>query len=406
DLPFERLVEELRPERHLSVNPLFQVVCAMQNAPVGAMDLPGLSFSALDFEIESALFDLELNVWEQEDDGLLAIFTHSADLFDPATVQRFAGYLEALLRGAVADPERPLSTLALLAGGERHQLLREWNDAGEPEPGAGAVEHFEEWARRAPDAPAVIAGGEDVSYGELNRRANRLAWRLRRLGVGPGVAVGLCLERSAAMAAGLLGIWKAGGVYVPMDPALPPARLAFLLRDSGVSLVVTDERSQHLLAPHAVQAVLASSAEIDVESGADPEPLGAPDDLAYLIYTSGTTGQPKAVAVERRHVESTLAATRRLFAFGPADRMPCVAPFSFDIFLFELLSPLLAGGVSQLMPLRPTLDVEALVDALADATLLHAVPALMRQVVETVRRRPHRPRRLRALFVGGDVVPA
>src|SRR6185295_2251726 len=195
DLPFERLVEELRPERHLSVNPLFQVVCAMQNAPVGAMDLPGLSFSALDFDIENALFDLELNVWEQEDDSLLAIFTHSADLFDPATVRRIAGYLEALLRDAVADPERPLSALALLARAERHQLLREWNDAGEPEPGAGAVERFEEWARRAPDAPAVIAGGETVSYGELNRRANRLAWSLRRLGVGPGVAVGLCLER-------------------------------------------------------------------------------------------------------------------------------------------------------------------------------------------------------------------
>ncbi len=389
DLPFERLVEELRPERHLSVNPLFQVVCAMQNAPIGTMDLPGLSFSALDFDVENALFDLELNVWEQEDDGLLAIFTHSADLFDPTTVRRIAGYLEALLRDAVADPERPLSALALLARAERHQLLREWNDAGEPQPGVSAVERFEEWARRTPEAPAVIVGGEAVSYGELNRRANRLAWRLRRLGVGPGVVVGLSAERTPALVAGLLGIWKAGGAYVPLDPALPPARREFMVQDSGVEIVVTEE-----------------DPDVTAENDADPQPLGAPDDLAYLIYTSGTTGQPKAVAVECRHVESTLAATRRLFAFGPADRMPCVAPFSFDIFLFELLSPLLAGGVSQLLPLRPTLDVEALVDALAEATLLHAVPALMRQVVDTVRRRPDRPRRLRALFAGGDVVPA
>ncbi len=404
DLPFERLVEELRPERHLALNPLFQVVCAMQNAPAGRMELPGLSFSRLDFEVATALFDLELNVWEQEDGSLLAVFTHSADLFDPATVQRFAGCLEALLRDTVADPERRLSTLALLAEPERHQLLREWNDAGEPELGLSAVERFEEWARRAPDAPAVLAGGETVSYGELNRRANRLAHHLRRLGVGPGVAVGLCLERSAALAAGLLGVWKAGGAYVPMDPALPQARLAFLLADSGVPLVVADERSAAVLP--AVRTVLVGGPGLAAESAADLEPLGGAHDLAYLIYTSGTTGQPKAVAVERRHLESTLAATRRLFAFGAGDRMPCVAPFSFDIFLFELLSPLLVGGVSQLMPLRPTLDVEALVDALSDATLLHAVPALMRQVVETVRRRPERPRRLRALFVGGDVVPA
>ncbi|HEV8580082.1 MAG TPA: amino acid adenylation domain-containing protein [Thermoanaerobaculia bacterium] len=406
DLPFERLVEELRPERHLSLNPLFQVVCAMQNAPIGRMDLPDLSFSRLEFEVTTALFDLELNVWEQEDDALLAIFTHSADLFDPPTVRRIAGYLEALLRGAMTEPERRISELPLLAYGERHQLLREWNDAGEPEPepGPGAIERFEEWVRRTPDASALAALGETISYGELNRRANRLAHHLRRLGAGPGVAVGLCVERSA-VAAGLLGIWKAGGAYVPIDPALPPARISFLLEDSGVPLVVTDERSAAALPSLGARAVLVGEPEVTAESEVDPEPWGGPDDLAYLIYTSGTTGRPKAVMVERRHLESTLAATRRLFDFAPGDRMLCVAPFSFDIFLFELLSPLLAGGVSQLMPLRPTLDVEALVDAFAGATHLHAVPALMRQVVETVGRRSDRPRRLRALFVGGDIVP-
>jgi amino acid adenylation domain-containing protein len=406
DLPFERLVEELRPERHLSLNPLFQIVCAMQNAPIGRMDLPGLSFSRLEFEVTTAQFDLELNVWEAEGDALLAIFTHSAGLFDPATVRRIAGYLEVMLREAIASPEQRISELPLLAPTESHQLLREWNDGIEPEPGPAIIERLEEWARRTPDAPALAAGGEIVSYGDLNRWANRLAHHLRRLGVGPGVAVGLCLERSAALVAGLLGIWKAGGAYVPMDPALPQARLGFLLEDSAVPLVVTEERSAAALPFQGVRAVLVDGPEAAAESDADPESLGGPENLAYLIYTSGTTGRPKAVMVERRQVESTLAATRRLFALDPGDRMPCLAPFSFDIFLFELLSPLLSGGVSQLMPLRPTLDVEALVDALSGATLLHAVPALMRQVVETVRRRPDRPRRLRALFVGGDVVPA
>src|SRR6185295_1389583 len=243
-------------------------------------------------------------------------------------------------------------------------------------------------------------------YGELNRQANRLSHYLRRLGAGPGMTIGLCADRSAAMVAGLFGIWKAGSAFLPMDPSLPPARLAFLLEDSGAQVVLTDDRSSSLLPPHGSHTILLGSAEIAAEIDTDPEPLGVPGDLAYLIYTSGTTGQPKAVMVEHRHLESTLAATRRRLGFAATDRMLSVAPFSFDIFVFELLSPLLTGGVSQLMPLRPALDVEALVDALAEATLLHAVPALMRQVVETIRRRTDRPPRLRALFVGGDVVPA
>ncbi|HEX9942196.1 MAG TPA: amino acid adenylation domain-containing protein [Thermoanaerobaculia bacterium] len=404
DLPFERLVEELRPERHLSHNPLFQVMFALQNAPMGSLDLPGISLAPLEFEVPSAQFDLELSFTEAGE-GLELAVIYGTDLFEPSTIRRLAGHLEGFLAGAAAAPGLRLSELPLLASAERHQLLRDWNDTGEPEPVPGVIARFEAQARRAPGSPAVIAGGEIVPYGELNRRANRLAHRLRRLGVGSGTAVGLCAERSAAMVAGLLGIWKAGAAYVPLDPGLPQARLAFLLEDSGVPVVAVDGRSATALPLYGGRVVLLDGEEVD-GNDADPEPLGGPDDLAYFIYTSGTTGQPKAVMVERRHLEATLAATRRLFRFGAADRMPCVAPFSFDVFLFELLSPLLAGGVSHLLPLRPALDVEALVDALEEATLLHAVPALMRQVVEAVRRRPGRPRRLRALFTGGDVVPA
>jgi amino acid adenylation domain-containing protein len=408
DLPFERLVEELRPERHLSHNPLFQVMFALQNAPAGEADFPGLSLAPLQFDLPEALFDLELNFGEMGD--ALALMVTCADgIFEPATVRRLVDQLERLLAAAAAAPAKRLSELPLLAAAERHQLLREWNDAGEPASGTAVVDGFAAVARRTPDAAAIVAGvagGEVVSYAALNRRANRLAHRLRRLGVGPGVAVGLCAERSAAMVAGLLGIWKAGGAYVPLDPALPPARLAFLLADSGVPLVVSEQSAVAALPAGPACPVLVDGPELAAECDGDPEPLGEPQDLAYLIYTSGTTGQPKAVMVERRQLASTLAATGRLFGFGPGDWMPCVAPFSFDIFLFELLSPLLAGGVSQLVPLRPALDVEALADTLGRATLLHAVPALMRQVVETVRRRRDRPRRLRALFVGGDVVPA
>ncbi len=403
DVPFERLVEELRPERHLSHNPLFQVLLALHTVP-GEAAFPGLAISTFDFEVPTARLDLELSFTEVGRELRLQVIGRT-DLFEPATMRRLAEHLERLLTAAAADPRRAISDLPLAGDSERHQLLREWNDGVEMESGPDIVERFETWASSAPEAPAVLAGGESISYGELNRSANRLAHRLRRLGVGPGATVGLFMERSTAMVAGLLGIWKAGGAYVPLDPGLPPARLAFLLEDSGVPVIVTEERSSAALPRHGARTVLLGDPELAGESESDPEPLGGPQNPAYLIYTSGTTGQPKAVVVERRHLENTLAATRRLFGFEAADRMPCVAPFSFDVFLFELLSPLLAGGVSQLVPLRPTLDVETLVDALSEATLLHAVPALMRQVVEAVRRRPEPPR-LRALFVGGDVVPA
>ncbi|HVR96049.1 MAG TPA: amino acid adenylation domain-containing protein, partial [Thermoanaerobaculia bacterium] len=386
DLPFEQLVGELRPERHLSHNPLFQTMFALQNTPGGEGDFSGLSLSTVDFESPTAKFDLEL-IAEQIDDYLVVALTYNRDLFDEPTILRLVGHFQALLAAVAAEPALRVSELPLLSGPERHQLLEEWNDTHTAEP-AGALQRFEAQAARTPEAEAVVFGAERLTYSQLDRRANGLARRLRDLGVGPGVKVGLSVERSPALVVGLFGIWKAGGAYVPMDPAHPKARLSYMQEDSGVRVVVTQE----LLA------------DLGEEPGLGHAP--APEDVSYLIYTSGTTGQPKAVVVEHRQLASTLAAVQGAFGFGPDDRMPCVAPFSFDIFLFELLGPLLAGGTSVLMPLRPTLDVERLTDELESATLLHAVPALMRQVVETARRRRGMGENLRALFVGGDAVPA
>src|SRR5215210_168353 len=210
DLPFERLVGELRPQRHLSANPLFQVMCALQNAPFESMDLPGLSFAPLEFANATAQFDFELNAWEAKDSLGLAL-TYSTELFDAPTVLRVGGYLESLFRVALADDQRPLSGVPLLAEGERHQLLREWNDTARAGQARSAVERFAEQTARTPDAVAVEAGGERLTYAELDRRANRLAHRLRHLGVEPGVPVGLFAERSVDMVAGLLAVWKAGG---------------------------------------------------------------------------------------------------------------------------------------------------------------------------------------------------
>ncbi|HEY0512098.1 MAG TPA: amino acid adenylation domain-containing protein, partial [Thermoanaerobaculia bacterium] len=405
DLPFELLVEKLRPQRHLSANPLFQVICAVQNTPSESMDLEGLSFAPLEFDLPFAQFDFELNVWEVER-SLALSFTHSSELFDATTAQRIAGLLETLLRGVLADDGRRLSGLPLLPAAARHQLVVEWNDTGVPEAPPSVVERFAAQVAAAPHALALEAGGERLTYAELDRRANRLAHRLRRLGVGPEVAVGLFAERSAAMVAGLLGIWKAGGAYLPLDPAHPPARLAYLLEDSQVPVIAAGVGLADALPLNSARIVRLDDEDLVGESDRPPAGLPGPGDLAYLIYTSGTTGRPKAVLVEHGNLAATLAAVQAAFGFGPDDRMPCIASFTFDIFLFELLGPLLAGGTSVLLPLRPTLDLDRLVGELGAATLLHAVPAVMRQILEVVRRRGAAAPRLRALFTGGDAVPA
>ncbi|HEV3457847.1 MAG TPA: amino acid adenylation domain-containing protein, partial [Thermoanaerobaculia bacterium] len=354
----------------------------------------------------------------------------SADLFDPPTTHRMIGHLQNLLAAAAADPGLPISRLPLLTPAERHQAVVEWNDqqvvgaaadgaAGETLAGAAAdvMELFAAQAVRDPAAVALTCGGESLSFADLDRRVDRLARRLHAAGVGAGVTVGLYLERSADLVVGLLAIWKAGGAYLPLDPALPRPRLTFLLEDSAAPLVLTSEGLAATLPPCSARVV---RLDAPPEAGEDGEiaeageralPPGGgalPGDLAYRIYTSGTTGQPKAVEVERGSLAAVLAATRRLFRFAPGDRMPCVAPFSFDIFLFELLSPLLAGGTSVLSPRGPTLDVEWLAAELGEATRLHAVPALMRQVVDAVRRAPGSAagQRLRTILVGGDTVPA
>ncbi|HZF12188.1 MAG TPA: amino acid adenylation domain-containing protein, partial [Thermoanaerobaculia bacterium] len=409
ELPFERLVESLRPERYLSHNPLFQVMFALQNVPLSRMDLAGLSLAPLELPDPTAQFDLGLTLTEVEG-GLDGAFRWSVDLFDASTVHRMIGQLRTVLAGAVADPGQRLSALPLLTPPERQQLY-EWNDRRSAETPADPLALFAAQVARAPQAVALVDGAVSVAYADLGRRADRLARRLRAAGVGPGVAVGLCLERSAELIVGLLGIWKAGGAYVPLDPDHPRSRLAFLLEDSAVPFVLTRERLVERLPPSAarVLSIDAIDAEAEsVEEDAARWPPARPGDLAYRIYTSGTTGQPKAVEVERGSLAAILAATREAFGFAPGDRMPCVAPFSFDIFLFELLSPLLAGGTSLLVSHTPTLDVERLAAGLGEATLLHAVPALMRQVVEAVRRGPGsgRGESLRMIFVGGDTVPA
>jgi amino acid adenylation domain-containing protein len=424
DLPFERLVEELQPARDLSRAPLVQVTLVLQNLPAAPRSLPGLGMEPLAVDDGAvANFDLQL-VFEERDNDLVGTFVYATDLFDRTTALRFTAQLLTLLAAAVEEPALRLADLPLLAAAERHQLLAEWNDtapaAGEPPP-PHVLAAFAAQTGRTPDRVALVAdtgdvaGTESVTYGELERRSAVLARRLLRAGVVPEAPVGVCLPRSADLVAALLAVWKAGGAFLPLDPAYPRERLALLLADSGAATVLTLGRFAASLPETGVRQVRLDEIASEPADLATALPaITGPERLAYLIYTSGSTGRPKGVQVEHGNLAHLLAAAGAAFGFrdqgaegaGAAEEaMPCVAPFSFDIFFFELLVPLLAGGTVRLVPLAPTLDVEALVAELPRMTRLHAVPALLRQIAERVLHGGLAFPGLRTAFVGGDVVP-
>ncbi|HEV2847140.1 MAG TPA: amino acid adenylation domain-containing protein, partial [Thermoanaerobaculia bacterium] len=328
DLPFEKLVEELAPRRDLSHSPLFQVMLVLQNAPQRPIELPGLRIQPLEAETGTAKFDLSLVVREAGE-GLAAWLEYDLDLFDPATAERIAGHLRTLLEGAAADPGRRLSELPLLTAAETGQIAA-WSRGPETAAEARCVhELIEVWADRTPDAVAAVAGEESLTYGELEARANRVARRLRDLGVGPEVRVALSLPRSPAGVVALLGILKAGGVYVPLDPSYPPERRAWMLEDSGARVLVDSDWMRD---------------EGGLESSEPVERLATPENLAYVIYTSGSTGVPKGVGVEHMAAAGHLRTIAEEYGLAVGDRVLQAASWSFDVSVEQLLGPLAAGA--------------------------------------------------------------
>ncbi|HET9225558.1 MAG TPA: amino acid adenylation domain-containing protein, partial [Thermoanaerobaculia bacterium] len=367
--------------RHLSVTPLFQVVCAMQNAPVGRMDLPGLTLVPVDLVPTTTRFDLELHGWEVED-GLLAQVSYSTELFDASTLRRLVGHLETLLRAAVADPGQRLSQLSFLGGAERHQLLLEWNDT--------AVEPTLVDLGAAHD-PRKLAVGQ-LTWGELRDRAARLAGELRTLPLDR--PIGLCVERSPELVIGALAVHWAGGAYLPLDPSYPEDRLAFIARESGMPalLVRGDETPSWAGGVPVIR--------LDRPSSFAPvEPVES--DLAYVIYTSGSTGRPKGVQVPRSGLESLVRWHLRTYGLTPDDRATLIASPAFDASVWELW-PCLAAGASLHIPDEETrLDPDRLLAWMAaeGITISFLPTPLAEQVVEA-----DMPEglRLRALLTGGD----
>ncbi|MCA1615318.1 MAG: amino acid adenylation domain-containing protein, partial [Acidobacteria bacterium] len=387
DVPFEKLVEELQPPRDLSRHPLFQVMFILQNAPLPSLRLKGLSLVPLDTENETAKFDLTLSVFEGGDGALRVNAEYNRDLFDCETIDRMLGHFETLLGGVVADPTRRLSQLPLLGADERRRLLVEWNDTSVSYAGDECLHSLvERQAERTPGAVAVVYQDRELTYGELNGRANQLAHHLRELGVGPDVLVGVCAERSVEMVVGLLGILKAGGAYVPLDPSYPAERLAFMLRDAGVGVLLTQEHLAAGLPAHDARLVRldADWAEIALRATDNPAGGAHSDNLAYMIYTSGSTGRPKGAMNTHGAIRNRLLWMQDAYRLTAADRVLQKTPFSFDVSVWEFFWPLLAGA--QLVVAAPGghQDGGYLVRLIRERriTVLHFVPSMLQLFVE------------------------
>jgi amino acid adenylation domain-containing protein len=363
DLPFEKLVEELQPERDMSRSPLFQVMFILQNAPGEALELEGLSLSGVESAGDTAKFELTLLLAEH--DGLIAGgVNYNRDLYEADTIKRLVASYERVLQAVAADAEQCVLEIELLSEAQRRQLIEEWNEV-EPEyaPALTLSELFAAQVTRTPEAVALRFEDTALSYRELNERANQLAWYLQRTGVGPDVLVGVLMNRSVAMIASVLGILKAGGAYVPLDPSQPVERLAFMVRDSGMRLLLTQERWREVVGPYAGET-LSLNEQWDAVAGESIENVASsaqPESLAYVIYTSGSTGRPKGVMIQQRSVVN-LASTLQYSIYkqyGPQLRVGLSAPLAFDASVKQMVQ-LLSGHTLCILPDEARADARQL----------------------------------------------
>ncbi|MHC5760523.1 amino acid adenylation domain-containing protein [Nostoc sp.] len=440
ELPFEMLVETLHPERNLSHTPLFQVMFALQNAPMSQVELAGLTISSLPAERATAKFDLSLSIHNSANfaeasptttlstgAGLVGVWEYSTDLFDSSTIERMTGHFVTLLEGIVANPKERISQLPMLTQVEQHQLLVEWNSTQAEYPFDKCIhELFEEQVECTPDAVAVVFENQQLTYQQLNCRANQLAHYLQSLGVKPDTLVGICVERSLLMVVGLLGILKAGGAYLPLDPDYPQERLSFMLEDAQVPVLLTQQQLQEKLPQYQVQVVCLDT-DWQFISQSNPDNLitlrvrqfrldGNRQDsnclttvqaanLAYVIYTSGSTGQPKGVMLSHRNLCNHMSWMQATFPLTEKDKVLQKTPFSFDASVWEFYAPLLVGG--QLLLAQPGghADTAYLLKLIAQeqVTTVQFVPSLLQILIEQGGLETCHS--LKQIFCGGEALP-
>jgi amino acid adenylation domain-containing protein len=409
DLPFEKLVEELNPERDMSRPSLFQVMFILQNIPleveIGA-GTRGLKLSTLKIDKKTSNFDLTLTMAE-EARGLSATIEYNTDLFEAPTIERLLAHFQTLLEAISLDPDQRISTLSLLPEAEKQQLLVEWNATEADHPLEQSIHQlFEAQVERAPDAVAVLYESSQLTYGELNRRANQLAHYLRRLGVGPETLVGICVERSMEMVVGVLGVLKAGGAYVPMDPIYPAERLTFMLSDAQVPVLLTQERWKTDLSAPRLVCLDSDWESIAQESEENPLTTTTPENLAYCIYTSGSTGQSKGVMVRHRSLVNAYLAWAEAYQLGTASTSHLqMASFPFDVCAGDLVRALCSGGKLVLCPRELLLAPEKLYALMQQERIDCAefVPAVLRSLLQYLEETGQSLDFMRVLVAGSDI---
>jgi len=408
DVPFEKLVEELNPERSMSHSPLFQVMFALQNAEAPIPPLPDLTLEPVVWDTATAKFDLGLDVYEGQQ-NLVCTFEYNTDLFDESTIKRLASHYQTLLESIVADPSRHISDLPLLSEAEQQQLVSGWNDTEREYAHELCVnELFEAQAESNPDGVAVAFENLTITYGELNSRSNQLAHFLRGLGVGPDMLVGIYLERSTDVLVAVFGILKAGGAYVPLDAAYPKERIAQLVEDSRLTIVVTQHRLSAELPPFVQHAVCLDRdwqaiSEYSVDS---PPQVASPDNLAYAVYTSGSTGKPKGVMISHRSLVNAFQAWRESYRLDSDCKTHLqMASISFDVFAGDLVRALCSGGTLILCPREFLLEPEKLYELMLQqrVDVAEFVPAVVRQLIDYVAKRGLSLEFMKLLVVGSDI---
>ncbi|HVG20594.1 MAG TPA: amino acid adenylation domain-containing protein, partial [Blastocatellia bacterium] len=402
-VPFEKLVEALRADRSLSHTPLFQTMFAFQRSPVGALELPGLAAELIELDIETAKFDLTLNLAETSR-GIDGWFEYKTDVLDKATAGRMCAHFENLLRAIATDPARQISCLPMLSEEERRQALIEWNDTFTNYPRSMCVHQLvEEAAGRAPHSIALVSGDQLLTYAELNGRANSLAHRLRRMGVGPEVLVAVFMRRSIDLVVALLGVLKAGGAYFTLEPANPKWRTAHMLEGINVPVVITREQHPADLPDRDWDRICIDSDWDDIAREPHDDPINETDadNLAYVVFTSGSTGKPKGVQIRHGSLVNLIFWHRRTYAVGPSDRVSHLAGLGFDASVWELWPNLVAGASVYLIDDETRLSPSGLRDWLtANGLAISFLPTPLAESVlsldwdENVN--------LRLLLTGGD----
>jgi amino acid adenylation domain-containing protein len=402
-IPFEQIAAELRPDGDGSRADVLETALVVEDPPLDPLELPGVEAERLAPELSNALANLTVTFADRgrEIDGCVV---YNAAQFERSTVERFVRHFRTLLANGVANPDARLDELEWLQEEERQRVVIGWNRTDRDYPNQSLAELFESQAACVPDRAAVVFEDDTVSYGELNRRSNQLAWRLRALGVRPEVRVAVVLERSVEMIVAVLAVLKAGGAYVPLDPAYPPERSAFILEDTQPALMLTQERLLGALPVPAGRAICLDRPTEEVhQRDDDPEPLARPDNLAYITYTSGSTGEPKGVLIPQRGPLNSIHSLQRDYPLTGNDRFLALTRFAYDLFVLETMWPFAAGATVVLTPQAwDAAEIVRLVEE-QHVTVAQLVPAVLRALLPELRRGERTA--LRRIFTGAEPLP-